>query len=392
MNRYTRQRAGFSAAACLLLSVVGAFGGHPMRQNPPASPAAVSAEETARFLSGLACPSETVSALQATAEGRAFMAAMDRSWADLEVKRLKPLREWAAVELAEARAATRTLFYPFGGPDFLTAFELFPEVETYVLLGLEFVGRLPNLAELTPARAADYSRSITSALSDFFKKSYFITRNMNTAFSSDKVDGVLPVLCLFLERTGHRITALRRCEFLPTGELMESAFIVPAKKLRRPYGVKIEFRAGETGPVKSLYYFSCNLIDNVYKTDSVLYRHLAALPFESTYIKSASYLMHYSTFANIRGQILDKSRFILEDDTGIPWRFFRPETWQARLYGEYIKPVKDFSGVDQTDLKAAYADPASDVRKLPFHIGYHWGTNKDSILYFQRKGEPGGVR
>jgi hypothetical protein len=271
---------------------------------------------------------------------------------------------------------------------------LFPEAETHILLGLEFVGRLPDFAAFSPERADGYTRNIGAALSDFFNKSYFITRNMNAAFGGDKVDGVLPVICLFLERTGNHILAVKRCEFLDTGEMLESDFIVPAKKQHRPYGAKVEFRTGADGPPKSVYYFSCDLVDDAFKLESALYKYLAAIPFETTYVKSASYLMHYKTFANIRNLILDQSRFVLEDDTGIPYRHFKPETWQARLYGEYIKPVKDFSGVEQMDLKAAYADPASDLRKLPFHLGYHWGTNKDSILYFLRRKAPesGGAR
>jgi hypothetical protein len=82
--------------------------------------------------------------------------------------------------------------------------------------------------------------------------------------------------------------------------------------------------------------------------------------------------------------ILNKSRFVLEDDTGIPFRYFPAKDWDAQLYGEYIKPVSDFKGVEQFDLEAAYAD-AAKVKKLPFHLGYHWGTNKDSILYFKKK-------
>jgi hypothetical protein len=393
MSRCNRKLIGIAAFALWLAAGVGAASPAsvpPVRRAQAAAAApAISFEETARFLSGLPCASESLRKLQETPQGKEFMAAMDRNWADLETKRLKPMRDWAAGEMAEARAATKILFYPFGGPDILTSFVLFPEAETHILLGLEFVGRLPAFASFKPDRAAAYTRNVSAALSDFFNKSYFITKNMNTAFGGDKVDGVLPILCLFLERTGNHILAIKRCEFLDTGELLESDFAVPAKKQRRPYGAKIEFRAEAGGAPKSLYYFSCDLIDDVFKLDSVLSKHLAMIPFECTYVKSASYLMHYKTFANIRNLILDKSRFVLEDDTGIPYRYFKPEIWQARLYGEYIKPVKDFSGVEQKDLKAAYADPASDLRKLPFHLGYHWSTNKDSILYFQRKSAPG---
>ncbi len=392
MNRYRRQIAASAGLALLLAGLAAAPLAAARRQGPAAAaPPAVSYEETARFLSGLSCSQAGLRALQETPTVADFMPALDRSWADLEAKRLKPMREWAALELAEARRATKTLFYPFGGPDFLTAFELFPEAETYVLLGLEFVGRLPDVAVFTPARAAGYALAVQSALSDFFKKSYFITHNMDVSLARDQVDGVLPVLCLFMERTGNRILGLKRCEFLPTGELLESAVLEPAKKLRRPYGIKIEFQAAAGGPAKALYYFSCDLADKAFAIDSIFYKFLAAGTYETTFVKSASYLMHYETFEHIRGLVLAKSRFVLQDDTGIPYRHFRPEAWRIRLYGEYIKPVKDFSGVEQTDLKQAYADPASDVRKLPFHLGYHWGTNKDSYQYFERRGAAEGA-
>ncbi|MDD8025386.1 MAG: hypothetical protein PHI34_02650 [Acidobacteriota bacterium] len=394
MNRYRRGFAGIGALVLWLAAqpapaAPDAFRPvRPVVRQASAPASAVSFDETARFLSGLPCTSESLRKLQETPAGAAFMAAMDRAWADLEANRLKPMRAWAAVELAEARAATKTLFYPFGGPDFLTSFELFPDAETHILLGLEFVGRLPDAAAFTPERAAGYARAVEGALSDFFKKSYFITHNMDATLGRDQVDGVLPILCLFLERTGSRILAVKRCEFLATGEMMESAVVYPAKRQYRPYGVKVEYQAGAGGAAKSLYYFSCDLADKVFKLESALYRYMDALTFESTFIKSASYLMHYDTFVNIRDLVLAKSRFVLEDDTGIPFRFFMPDTWRARLYGEYIKPVKDFSGVEQRDLKAAYSDPASDVRKLPFHLGYHWGTNKDSYLYFERLDVP----
>lgn len=393
MNRYRREAAAVGALALLLAFATAPPQASAWQQDPAAAPAA-SYEETARFLSGLPCAAESLRALQEAPEVADFMAAMDRSWADLEAKRLKPMREWAAVELAAARRATKTLFYPFGGPDFLTAFELFPEAETYVLLGLEFVGRLPDLASFTPERAAGYTREVEAALSDFFKKSYFITHNMDQSLRRDKVDGVLPVLCLFLERTGNRILGIKRCEFLPTGEMLESVVIDPAKKQRRPYGVKIEFQTEAGGAAKSLYYFSCDLADAAFQAESVFYRFLAAASYETTFVKSASYLMHYNTFSRIRGLVLDKSRYILQDDTGVPYRYFKPEAWWIRLYGAYVNPVKDFSNVEQRDLKEAYDDPASDVRKLPFHLGYHWGTNKDSYQYFERRtaADGGGTR
>jgi hypothetical protein len=358
--------------------------GQEAAQARPSQPAANVYDEVARFISGLPCSSEPQKTLQDSPEWKDFAQTLGKNWTDLETKRLQPMKTWAGAEMAEANAATKVLFYPFGGPDFLTAFLLFPNADAYVLCGLEFVGKLPDFGQATPQHVGTYTANLLAALSDFFNKSYFITKNMNATLTDNKVDGVLPVICFFLEKTGHKIVGINRSELLENGELLEADFAVPKKRFRRPYGVRIDFVTNDSARVRTVHYFSCDLADDVFRKDSPFYFYLNNLPFETSFIKSASYLMHYKEFSNIRNMVLAKSRFVLEDDTGIPYRYFPAKDWEAQLYGEYIKPVSDFAGVEQKDLKEAYADPAK-VKKLPFHLGYHWGTSKDSILYFKRK-------
>lgn len=359
----------------------------PVPPAPQTLPVDAAFDEIAKFISGIPCASEDLKALQETPEWKNFAAGLEKSWGELELKRLGSMRTWARAELAEAAAATRILFYPFGGPDFLTAFELFSDADSYVLLGLEFIGKLPEFTRDAPNEAKHieaYLGNLTAALADFFNKSYFITKNMNTTLARDKVDGVLPIICFFLKRTNNSISAVKRIEVMENGQLLEYDFALPRKRYVRPYGIKIEFFMNGTNRLRSLYYFSCDLSDEPFAKDKPFYLYADSLNFETTFVKSASYLLHYETFTNIRNIILGKSRFVLEDDTGIPYRSFKPAEWDAQLFGEYIKPVSDFKGVEQLDLEEAYKDPAK-VKKLPFHLGYHWGTNKDSILYFKRK-------
>ena len=364
-----------------------AAGQVPVLQAPRTLPVDAAFDEIAKFISGIPCASEDLKALQKTAEWKNFAAGLEKSWGELETKRMGALRTWARAELADAAAATRVLFYPFGGPDFLTAFELFPEADSYILMGLEFIGKLPEFTVGPPNEAKHveaYLGNLTAALADFFNKSYFITKNMNTTLARDKVDGVLPIMCFFLKRTNNSISAVKRIEVMGNGQLLEYDFALPRKRYVRPYGIKIEFFANGTNRLRSLYYFSCDLSDEPFAKDKPFYLYADGLNFETTFVKSASYLLHYKFFSSIRDIVLRKSRFVLEDDTGIPLRYFKPAEWDAQLYGEYIKPVSDFKGVDQLDLEEAYKDPVR-VKKLPFHLGYHWGTNKDSILYFKRK-------
>ncbi len=361
--------------------------GSAIQENPPQEktvvPIDVVHDELARFLCGLATSSPVLRPFQETAAWKNFASFMETSWAELDAKRLKPMRDWAQSEFADAIHETKVLFYPFGGPDFLTAYQLFPAAETYILLGLEFVGSLPEFEKQTSKQVDAYLENLEFSLSDFLKKSYFITHDMNESLQPSKVHGILPLLCFFVKKAEASIVEIKRLELDAQGNLLEMPYEENPKKVRRPYGVKVLFLPEGSRKVKSLYYFSCDLADSAFTRSSKLHIYLDRLGRVTTYIKSGSYLLHYKEFSNLRDMILAKSVYILEDDTGVPYRYFPPKDWEVQLYGQYIKPVKDFSGVEQPDLKAAYGDPAR-VKPLPFHLGYHWGSNLDSLLFIKR--------
>ena len=47
--------------------------------------------------------------------------------------------------VAKTNQNAKVIFYPFSGPDYLTAHAFFPNADKYVMLGLEPVGKLPEL-------------------------------------------------------------------------------------------------------------------------------------------------------------------------------------------------------------------------------------------------------
>ena len=359
-------------------------------QAPQAKTAPVEAtlDEIAALLAGLPGDAPALKALRETPAWTKFTESMDKSWADLEAKRLAPMRTWAEKELFDVRAWGQFIFYPFGGPDFMTSFELFPEAETYVLLGLEFCGRLPRPDAWKGKQAEVYWNGLAKSLADFFDKSYFITKHMDETLYG-QVEGVLPLVAVFLKRTGNTIIEVRRLEFGPGGEAVESPYET-AKKSVRPYGIKIRFATAGSGLTKTIIYVSCDLQNKVFAKESPFYLYLdklVAAPV-TTYIKSGSYLLHYGEFSNTREMIMAKSKFIVEDDTGIPYKAFKPALWQVRLYGEYAKPIRDFSGVDQPDLQKAYEEGKEVIPKLPFHLGYHWRDSRDALLLVEKRDVP----
>lgn len=76
----------------------------------------------------------------------------------------------------------------------------------------------------------------------------------------------------------------------------------------------------------------------------------------------------------IRDVVLAKSNFIMQDDSGIPYRFFPPEVWSTQLYGSYTAPIALFSEHAEADLAEAYT--SDKVKKLPFRIGYNRVSNE----------------
>ncbi len=341
-------------------------------------------EEIAKVISGLPSEHPDLLPLQQNPAWKNFARLFKANWEKANTRRLEPMQTWAASELAEVRAKTKTVFYPFGGPDLLTAYLLFPEAETYLLVGLEPPGNLPEPATFQHKSIEAYLADLQEIMSDYFQKSYFITRKMNEELDERKINGVLPLVCIFLKRTDNIISEIKRVEFDDSGNPVESDYKLSRVRIKRPVGFKITFFKKDSNRLQTVYYISCDLSDERFTPSAKFYLYLNRYDHWTCFIKSASYLLHFKNFVNIRQLLLLKSDFILQDDTGIPYRHFKSEDWEIQLYGRYAKPVKDFSGVEQPDLKAAYEDKTR-VKPLPFHLGYHWGTNLDCLILFKRK-------
>ncbi|HWY37147.1 MAG TPA: hypothetical protein VNY73_01215 [Bacteroidia bacterium] len=314
-------------------------------------------------------------------ENAAFI---DSSWSRLERSRLSKMRTWREKEFAVINQNTKTLFYPFSGPDFLTAFTFFPDVDKYVMIALEPMGKLPEVAKLKHKDAEEYLHQFKISLTDIFNKSYFITKNMNRDLNYQKVNGVLPVLAFFIKRTGNDIADIKYVVRLENDSIVEVPYEYADKK-NLPFGVRIDI-VSNSKP-KTVYYFRQDLSNKKFNNTTPFYKYLANMQSPSTYVKSASYLLHNDFMDNIRLFILDKSNNVIEDDTGIPFKYFTEKgKWDYKLYGEYAKPVSDFKWLDlQKELKTAFEKDSASIAKLPFHLGYHWGSKKDVLIVCSKK-------
>lgn len=342
-------------------------------------------------ISGLKGQAHKLNYLFDTAAWSSHQEFIDKSWKKLESKRLKAMRDWASKEFAKPNAEAKVVFYPFSGPDFLTADAFFPNGEKYIMLGLEPVGKLPDLKKFKAGEHSDYAQDFKESLGDIFDKSYFITRKMLHDFGKQKVNGLLPVLTFFIRKTGHEIADVKYLYRYKQDSIVERSYDAKVmdrenpKEVKKPFGVRIDFVAGEKQ--KSVYYFKYDVSNKFFNDTCAFYKYINADKHVVTYIKSASYLLHNNFMSNMKALILKNSDYIIQDDTGMPYKNFiqKEGEWNVKLYGQYARPVSDFKWLNKEQaLEDAFKKDSASIGKLPFHLGYHWGSKKDVIMFASR--------
>lgn len=332
--------------------------------------------DTARFLAGLepskGSPLGAMSELQAWKD---YARTFDAVWAKVDERQLEPIRAWRETNLATPQ---KTMFYMFSGPDFLYANTTYPGASTYILSGLERIGPLPDLADIKPEKLGGVLDHLWGSLDTILNWSYFITRDMQSHFSRGKLAGNLPVLYVFLARTGNTILDVSFVELdrdgneKPRGEKTAKG---------APVGVKITFKGSDETP-RTLYYFRTDLVDASVRKSGFL-KFCEKFETGDALVKSASYLLHYGTFSEVRNFLLTRSATIVQDDSGIALRYFPREQWNLRTYGNYVGPIPIFKKLFQKDLDALFRE--NEASPIPFGIGYRYKPTQTNILLATRR-------
>lgn len=312
-----------------------------------------------------------------------FSKQLDQKLSEIRKTRLGPISEWNKDALKRnSKSDTTSVFYPFSGGDFLHANSLYPNANHYVMMAQEYVGSIPDFNKMDKNQTKQYIRSVDNILRDIYAKSYFITMNMIKDINSTPVNGMLPVLLWSVSKTGHTIMKVEELAVDVSGKKTFLPFKVGANKAK---AVRITFGNQDNGIVKTLTYYSCDISDSGIEKDKALETTLKNIPISNCFVKSASYLMHYGSFSKIRNTVLDKANYLVQDDTGIPYKYFDKTKFTIELFGTYIKPISDFSAnLFQPDMAEAYKT-GEFKSKLTFSLGYHWQTKDQNQMIAIKK-------
>ncbi|MDQ6808404.1 MAG: hypothetical protein M3Z64_03110 [Verrucomicrobiota bacterium] len=317
---------------------------------------AATLDDTAKVLAGMpvAGPLEPL-----THDGgwQEHATAMDDAWAKKQRRQIGPISEWMQQNAEQYYRSTSTMYYMFSGPDFLYANIFFPHANTYILAGLEPVGNVPDLTTMPPDLLRTDLAALRGSLSSVLRFQYFITKDMRAELGRGNISGTLPILYVFLARLGYTV--------------------IDATHVSSPAdGVKITFANGDER--QTLYYFKTDLSGG----NSGFLKWCAARGPGLSLLKAASYLLHGDGFAGVRNFLLEHSRVIVQDDSGIPLRAF-PKNWSVNLYGRYVPHTEEFAKYMQPDLAALYAkDPVPSP--LGFAFGYHWQKESGILMLATR--------
>jgi len=337
-------------------------------------------DDTARFLAGLPpAPGSPLAALAKDPGWAQHAHFFDSIFTREDANTLSKVRAFSKEHLPQQHD---TMLYMFSGPDFLYATSFFPSASTYVLSGLEPVGDVPQLTSLPRGEVDASLRNIEGSLGSILNLSFFITKNMKTQLTSGPVYGTLPLLYVFLARTGktvHEVSFVsldKDGNFIAQDDAGKRAGRATTQSAAK--GVKIVFSDGN-GPRQTLYYFSTDLSDGGVKISGFL-EFCAKLGPADSFLKSASYLLHGGNFARVRSFLVDHSATVLEDDSGIPLAYFDPRKWRLQPFGHYLAPLGIFPNTYQPHMAELFRNAAP----LDFGIGYLWRKNESNLLLATR--------
>jgi hypothetical protein len=345
-------------------------------QAPAAAVQSSAANDTARFLAGLPVQAGSpIAALTQDPGWGAHARAMNQAFSQLERRQLNNIRAFRSEAIAPATENSSVCVYLFSGPDFLYADAMFPDCTTFVLQGLEPVDPLPNLISVPQPELAATLRNVEASLNTVLSFSFFKTKDMREDFGRSELKGVLPPIFVFMARTGKFIQDVQYISLDTAGKVAQG--FQGATR-----GAKITF-SDPSGTGKILYYFTSDLADDALRRNPGLLLFCKSLGPSNSLLKAASYLLHSGGFETVRNFLLENSVAILQDDSGIPVRYFPPDRWTLRFFGVYNGPIELFKQFNQPDLRKFYT--TSSPKPLTFGFGYRWNSAMSTLFLAVKK-------
>ena len=331
--------------------------------------------ETAAFLAGLPIPAGSpLFQLTQSQEYFQYRSQIDQIWGKYNDFQLKQIRGWSSKNLT--RKKSDVLFYPFSGPDILNAVTFFPDVREIIMIGLEQPGQIPDPRTMSRMNVFSGLWNMKKAMRTLLQLNLFRTQEMQVDFRTDSFNSVAGIMMFFLSRCGYEILDMKKIAIGKGGNLSYGEL-----GGANPAGLEVVFRKGKGHPLQIARFFRVDLSDNGLKGMPHFMEYLKKYEKFNTMLKSASYLLSYDYFDTLRSFVLSNSKKVLQDDSGIPYRFFEQKNWRINYYG-YYRVLEMFSRKFQPDFDAAFKKQSTGL--LPFSYGYGFVPNRSHVIVAEK--------
>lgn len=301
-----------------------------------------------------------------------------KNWESFHTKKILPLKNWIAQnQTLNDTTNSKTIFYPFSGPDILYALNIFPNAENYILIGLENIGTIPEFTNQPDSILEPYFQNLSQSLRNLNKYGYFVTQNMKYDFRKNLLDGVLHIILYHLSLSEYDVLGTQFFEINPYGNQI---YIENTSQLNKNIeGIKIWFKHKDSTEVKTLSYIQADISDRYLSENKSFIYYLSKFEEKTTFIKSASYLLFNAEFSLLKNLILEQSNLIVQDDTGLPYSTFAENNFNTKIYGTYNKTIKIYKEKYQPNLQKALKSQTHNT-KLPFRFGYNNRFNETVLI------------
>ncbi len=281
----------------------------------------------------------------------------------------EPMRVWSQRELADLKG--RAVFYPFSGPDAVTALALFPDA-THLTLVADQRPEFTLLAAPVDDTPGAIDRECRM-LRFFSQLGYYRTHDLNGR--GGERPRFIQLLAYSIAFGGATITDASLLAINAKGEL-ES---FPAGTERSADGVRF-LAHRQDGQDVTVDYLVINLSNRGLSGQSPAVLFLKQRASDVLFLKAASHLLQSRSFSTLAGILTNPAApFVVQDETGLGVDRLQVN-YTLTLYGHYTAPQKLWS---ENPGARAFSDlyaHQTTLGALPFVFGYEKSAGSALIV------------
>jgi len=284
----------------------------------------------------------------------------------------------------------RTVVYPFGGGDLLSALVAFPEATEITTISLELAGDPRRLRTLTPEAIERSLGALRAEIGGLISVGSNTSENLSHQQQND-LPGQVSSFLLGLVAGGYEPVAMRYFTLDDTGaihylekaeidELDQQAQTTRPRSLKHDWlspnfsqafaNVEIQYKKPGDPELRVHRHIGWNLGDAYLAKHPEVVRHLESKGAVTMLTKGASYLLYRGDFSVIRGYMLEHLKWMLSDSTGVPPTYAKPAGMVQDTYGHYDGAFLESAQDNRHDDAFVALWKAQKTRRLPFRFGY----------------------